>query len=156
MASSDASDGASAITASASASSVAASGAVSNSPISPQRQTIAAAAVDEFRALVDEGVQPAADADAAAAAVGDLALLPEIERLKAEQKRIRSEREKVRKDLKNAEKRRSRLKRKAKQLSDGDLLQVMQMRTAEKAARTSADPSASEGGASSSGRAQGE
>lgn len=83
-----------------------------------------------------------------------MALLPEIERLKAEQKRIRAEREKIRKDLKNAEKRRSRLKRKAKQLSDGDLLQVMQMRTAEKAARTPTDPPAAEGAASSAGSGQ--
>ena len=36
------------------------------------------------------------------------------------------------KELKNAEKRRSRLKRKAKQLTDGDLLAVLQMRAVEK------------------------
>ena len=36
------------------------------------------------------------------------------------------------KELKNAEKRRSRLKRKAKQLTDGDLLAVLEMRAVEK------------------------
>ena len=86
------------------------------------------------------------------AAVGDKALLPEIERLKSEQKRIRLERKAVAKELKNAEKRRSRLKKKAKQLSDGDLLQVLQMRSAERTLKASAsDPPTEESASSSAG-----
>ena len=126
--------------------------AVAAPSISAQRQANAAAAVGEFRALVD-GDQPPADAGGHAA-VGDKALLPEIDRLKNEQKRIRAERKAVTKELKNAEKRRSRLKKKAKQLSDGDLLQVLHMRSAEKILKTSASDPPTEGAASSSAGAR--
>ena len=57
-------------------------------------------------------------------------LLNSIGRLKEEQAALRVEKKKVAKALKNAEKRRSRLKKKARQLSDTDLVAVLQMRAA--------------------------
>ena len=59
-------------------------------------------------------------------------LLNSIGRLKEEQAALRAEKKKVGKALKNAEKRRSRLKKKARQLSDTDLVAVLQMRAASK------------------------
>ena len=47
--------------------------------------------------------------------------------MKAKQKAMRESKKHINKDLKNAEKRRSRLKR-ARQLSDADLVAVLQMR----------------------------
>ena len=61
------------------------------------------------------------------------ALLAGIAKLKEEQKALRNERKRVAKELKNAEKKRSRLKAKAKQLTDEDLLQVLHLRAAAKA-----------------------
>ena len=59
-------------------------------------------------------------------------LLPEIQRLKTEQATLRMQRQKVAKELKNAERKRSRLKKRAKLLSDDDLVAVMMLRVAEK------------------------
>ena len=56
------------------------------------------------------------------------ALQSSIERLKSEQKEMRAAKKKLTKDLRNAEKRRSRLKRRARQLSDADLVALLQMR----------------------------
>ena len=55
--------------------------------------------------------------------------------MKAEQKRAREEKCKITKELRNAEKRRQRLKKRAKQLSDADLLAVMTLRSAEQGMR---------------------
>ena len=55
-------------------------------------------------------------------------LLDAIKKLKEEQNAVRSERKRIKKDLKNAERRRSRLRKKAKQLSDNDLMDVLKMR----------------------------
>jgi hypothetical protein len=52
--------------------------------------------------------------------------------LKLEQDAVRLSRKKVAKELKNATKRKQRLKKRAKQLSDTDLLAVLQLRAAEK------------------------
>ena len=60
-------------------------------------------------------------------------LLAGIARLKEEQKAPRAERKRVAKELKNQEKKRSRLRTKAKQLTDEDLLQVIHLRAAAKA-----------------------
>ena len=49
--------------------------------------------------------------------------------MKAEQKALRAERKRVARELKNMEKKKSRLKKRARQLSDADLLQVLAMRT---------------------------
>ena len=58
----------------------------------------------------------------------DEALLNSIDRLKREQKAMKDHKKKLTKDLRNAEKRRSRLKKRARQLSDADLVAVLQMR----------------------------
>jgi hypothetical protein len=52
--------------------------------------------------------------------------------LKLEQDAVRLSRKKVAKELKNSTKRKQRLKKRAKQLSDTDLLAVLQLRAAEK------------------------
>ena len=59
----------------------------------------------------------------------------EIQALKDEQKRAHEAKKQITKDLHNAEKRRQRLKKRAKQLSDSDLLAVMTLRSAEQAVR---------------------
>jgi hypothetical protein len=57
-----------------------------------------------------------------------------IARLKGEQDAVRADRKRVSKELKNAQKRKQRLKKRAKQLSDTDLVSVLQLRASEKAA----------------------
>lgn len=61
-------------------------------------------------------------------------ILPAIARLRQEQRRLREERKAVAKALKNAEKRRTRLKRRACKLTDEDLMTVMKMRSEERGA----------------------
>ena len=65
-------------------------------------------------------------------------LLSGIARLKAEQKALRDERKRVSKELRNAEKKRQRLKRKAKELTDKDLLEVLELRAVTRSAKSSA------------------
>ena len=60
-------------------------------------------------------------------------MLDEIQALKAKQKEARDAKKKISKDLRNAERRRQRLKKRAKALSDSDLLAVMTLRQHEKA-----------------------
>ena len=60
-------------------------------------------------------------------------VLDEIAALKAQQKEAREKKMQVTKELRNAEKRRQRLKRRAKQLTDVDLLAVVLLRNDEKA-----------------------
>lgn len=59
-------------------------------------------------------------------------IVDEINALKAEQKAARDQKKKITRDLRNAEKRRQRLKKRAKQLSDADLIAVMSLRVHEK------------------------
>jgi hypothetical protein len=75
-----------------------------------------------------------AEAADLAAAAGQDSLLDAIAALKSEQKALRTQRRQVAKDLKNAERRRSRLKKRARLLSDQDLAQVISMRAAAGAA----------------------
>ena len=69
-------------------------------------------------------------------------LLSGIARLKAEQKGLRDERKRVPKELRNAEKKRQRLKRKAKELADKDLLEVLELRAVSKTAKSASAPAA--------------
>jgi hypothetical protein len=55
-------------------------------------------------------------------------LLKQIASLKAEQKELRAKKKKISQTLRNAERRRSRLRKKAKLLSDADLVDVLRMR----------------------------
>ena len=67
-------------------------------------------------------------------AVGGEQLGESIARLRREQDAVRANRKRVTKELKNAQKRKQRLKKRAKQLSDTDLVSVLQLRASEKAA----------------------
>ena len=60
-------------------------------------------------------------------------LLDEISQLKEEQKKAKDAKKAITKDLRNANRRRQRLKRRAKALSDQDLLAVISLRNHEKA-----------------------
>ena len=62
-----------------------------------------------------------------AMAVGD-PLLHQIANLKAAQKRLRDEKKMISKNLRNAERRKKRLRVRAKQLTDDDLVAVLRMR----------------------------
>ena len=90
--------------------------------------------------LADVGGRPGSCGDGGPA-LGALAggqeknILTEIQALKAEQKLAREAKLKITKELRNAEKRRQRLKKRAKQLSDSDLLAVMTLRSAEQGMR---------------------
>ena len=76
--------------------------------------------------------QQQGQATAAAAAPTEFsaseALLEKIERLKKEQQEARQRKKQLTKDLKNAEKRRARLRKRARQLSDVDLRELLRMR----------------------------
>ena len=90
--------------------------------------------------LADVGGRPGSSADDEPTAVADSGakqknILQEISALKAEQKRARDAKSKITKELRNAEKRRQRLKKRAKQLSDADLVAVMTLRSAEQGLR---------------------
>ena len=61
--------------------------------------------------------------------------MAEIQGLKDDQKRAREAKRQITEDFRNAEKKRQRLKKRAKQLSDSDLLAVMTLRSAEQALR---------------------
>ena len=68
--------------------------------------------------------------EAASSSAGAVSpLLAKIEELKAQQAKMIRERRAVAKDLRNAERKRRRLKEKAKSLSDADLAQVLALRT---------------------------
>ena len=81
---------------------------------------------------------PAATSSDGAGESASSVILQNIARLKKEQADIRAQRAQVAKELKNAEKKRSRLKKKAKLLSDKDLLDVLHLRTVEKADKQTA------------------
>lgn len=75
-------------------------------------------------------------------------LLKHIDRLRAEKRAIKEQRKLVQKNLKNAEKRKARLKKRARQLSNKDLFDVLQLREEMKsekhAAETPAQPTVAE------------
>ena len=60
-------------------------------------------------------------------------LLDEISALKEQQKKAREEKQAITKELRNANRRRQRLKRRAKALSDADLMAVISLRNHERA-----------------------
>ena len=59
----------------------------------------------------------------------------DIERLLAEQKRVKQEKKELAVELRNAQRRRQRLKHKARLLSQLDLLEVMNLRSDEEASK---------------------
>lgn len=72
-----------------------------------------------------------------------------INAMKAEQNDLAARRKQVRKELKNAERKRQRLKKRARNLSDADLEELISMRKA-KTSASSAEPTS---GSSSAGSA---
>jgi len=98
----------------------------------------AAAAVDEKAAAaltVSQVMQSLAmqSSDVLAEAKKEIDILGNIKALKEQQKNLRDERLKVGKQLRNEEKRRMRLRKRARQLSDGDLVALLKMRSVGKA-----------------------
>ena len=94
----------------------------------------AAAAVDEKAAAaltVSQVMQSLAmqSSDVLAEAKKEIDILGNIKALKEQQKNLRDERLKVGKQLRNEEKRRMRLRKRARQLSDGDLVALLKMRS---------------------------
>jgi len=73
------------------------------------------------------GVEPTANSFKATCPI-----LKDVLRLKEEQNALRKERARLAQELKNAERRRKRLKQRAKLLTDTELLQVMNLRRDEK------------------------
>ena len=69
-------------------------------------------------------------------------LLQQIQKLKAEQKAARERRKVVNKELKNAERRKRRLKTRAWQLTNDDLLEVMMLRGDARASTAPSSPDA--------------
>ena len=98
----------------------------------------AAALASEVAHPVKDGASSAAEPTAAAAqptaAGGDVGknMLEEIAQLKQKQKEAKDAKKAVGKELRNAERRRKRLKSRAKQLSNADLLAVISLRNHEK------------------------
>ena len=64
-----------------------------------------------------------------ASAEKEIDILGNIKALKEQQKGLRDERKRVTKLLRNEEKRRQRLRKRARQLSDGDLVAMLNMRS---------------------------
>ena len=90
---------------------------------------------DMLKALLP---QPAA---VFASAQKEIDILGNVKALKEQQKGLRDERKRVTKLLRNEEKRRQRLRKRARQLSDGDLVALLKMRSDSK---TEAAPAAVE------------
>lgn len=72
-------------------------------------------------------------------------IMDSIRELKEQQAKLRKERKDIAKKLRNEEKRRVRLKRKARQLTDGDLVSLLRMRSDEAASAASSAAAASAG-----------
>ncbi len=114
----------------------------------------AASSSDAASAAAPAGIATSAPAAAAAVdgspatvlvgsgADGKEGLQAIIARMKAEQAALRTARKTVNKNLKNCQRRAARLKRRARQLTDGDLLEVLRMRSDLAAANRGADDAA--------------
>ena len=119
-------------------------------PAAPVEPAVAAAAAAASTGIMTASAEDAANARPVAPAAAATAepLLAGIARLKTEQAQLRAERKRVAKELKNAERRRTRLRKQARQLSDADLVAVLQMRDTDSGTRsTSAAPAAENGAA---------
>ena len=72
-----------------------------------------------------------------------------VKALKAEQAKARAERAALAKEIRNTERRKSRLRKRAKQLTDEDLLQVLMMRKSQREAQGLTTPAKTEGSTAS-------
>ena len=82
--------------------------------------------------------EPTAASSSGSALDPGQSLLTDISMLKEQQRKLRETKKALTRDLRNAERRRSRLKKKAKQLSDADLIAVISLRKHEKTMGASA------------------
>jgi hypothetical protein len=107
--------------------------AAAAAPVSPQREAAASSSSSQspIGALFGSLREPTDDGTPGKSVSGEIAAL------KAEQTRLRDEKKKVAKVLRNAEKRKQRLKTKAKALTDEDLVTVLKMRAEKLAAASS-------------------
>ena len=78
------------------------------------------------------------------------ALSASIHKLKAKQNELRAQKQKLAKDLRNAERRKKRLRSRARQLTDEDLVQVLMLRKQQRGDRLGTDTSADASTGSSS------
>ena len=107
--------------------------AAAASPQTSKRTAAAMAAKDtqQVKGGASSAAEPTAGERDAVADVGK-SMLEEISALKQKQKEARDAKNVVQRQLRNAERRRSRLKKRARLLSDGDLLAVVSMRNHER------------------------
>ncbi len=122
----------------------------------------ASAAVGAGENIVATGSVPAVAANSASPVAANSApavaanpfpnvsLMESIRQLKEQQATMKAARVKLTKDLRNACKRRNRLKKRARQLTDHDLVEVLQMRREVLAAAGCGEPTAAAAGPSES------
>ena len=104
----------------------------------------AAAEAKTPTAAEKKAVEPTAhSAESPQKAKGSI-VLQNVERLKQEQAELRLQRKKINAELRNATKTKARLKKRARLLSNSDLLEVLQLRQQEKEAKESPAPAAGE------------
>lgn len=98
---------------------------------------LAAASGQEAARITAQAVsgEPTAAASSRAGDPGK-SIIDDIAALRAQQKKLKDDKKVLTKNLRNAERRRSRLKKRAKALSDADLLAVISLRNHEKALGT--------------------
>ena len=92
----------------------------------------------------------AAATDAFSNALPEDALSASIQKLKKQQTELRNQKRDLAKELKNAERRKKRLRTRARQLTDEDLVQVLMLRKQQRADRNAVDVASTTSGASSS------
>ena len=122
---------------------MAASGAAAlSSEMAPPIDADVSAAIDAAEGRLRSQEPPAGNTE-------PMNLLQQIEELRRTQKNLKDERKRVAKEVKNALKRKKRLKSRASQLTDDDLLEVLRMR--QSLAQSSSPPLALTGPGSSAG-----
>ena len=86
-------------------------------------------------------------------ALPDDALTAAIGKMKKKQAELRNQKKQLAKDLRNAERRKKRLRTRARQLTDEDLVQVLMLRKQQRADRSSVEVSSTASGSTSSSTA---
>jgi uncharacterized protein (DUF3084 family) len=103
----------------------------SSSDLPPQTREVVAAELPATGHVSAPAAAAAADGAAALPAAmpaSKLTLQAQIKQLKDEQVQLKQQKQKIAKELKNAQRRKFRLKKRARQLTDQDLVEVLQMR----------------------------
>lgn len=116
-------------------------------PAGPVSASANGASVAEPSTLV-QGL--AAATGTISSALPEDALSASIQKLKKKQAELRNQKKDLAKDLRNAERRKKRLRTRARQLTDEDLVQVLMLRKQQRADRNSLEVASTASGASSS------